>query len=138
MSIQQIRKAVSKSLLGEDAWPPSLPEFVARGDLIEVDYDEAFTRMIRNKTIGDAEYWANREVGYACRNQLDEGRARAKHRKALKKYLEKAQLGSLPTRNLVQIEHKPSLVPSMNERPESSQFAKGSVFARIAAMGRKA
>ncbi|MFN3014469.1 hypothetical protein ACK1CN_00890 [Vibrio coralliilyticus] len=137
MSTAQIRKAVSRSLLGGEAWPPSLPEFIARGDLFDVDFDAAFARMLRGKVEGEAEYWANQEVGFECRRYLDEARARAKHRTALRKYLEKEQQGGLPPRNLVQIADK-STLPSIEERPEPSSFVKGSVFQRVATMGRRA
>ncbi|MBU2897705.1 hypothetical protein [Vibrio hepatarius] len=137
MSITEIRKAVNKSLLGGEAWPPSLPEFIARGDLLDVDFDAAFSRMLRGKSLGEAEYWANQEVGFECRRYLDEPRARAKHRAALRKYLEKDQQGALPPRDLVQIEDK-STLPSIENRPKPKQFCTGSVFARVAERGRRA
>ncbi|AIW21337.1 hypothetical protein F0267_22235 [Vibrio coralliilyticus] len=139
MSISEIRIAVSKALLRGDAWPPSLPEFVALGDEYEIDFDEAFDRMIRQKTKGDIEYWANQEVGFSCRRQLNDRDARAKHRKALLKYREKDKQGKLPPRNLVRLADKSQERQLKDlKRPTPSQFKQGSIFSRVAELGRRA
>lgn len=138
MSISEIRTAVSQSLLRGDAWPPSLPEFIAFGDQYQIDFDEAFERMIYQRSQGDIEYWANQEVGYSCR-RMSEREARAKHRKVMTKYKNKAKEGKLPRRNVVQIADK-SAERSLKElnRPEPSIFERNSVFARVAELGRRA
>ena len=139
MSVTDVRRAVSQALLEGDAWPPSLPEFVSMGREEMVDIDEAFTRMLRCEAKGDIEYWASQEVGFVCRGQLSEREARAKHRKALKKYAEKAKAGSLPARNTLRLADKTNVKP-INEikRPDPNKFNKNSVFARVAAMGARA
>ncbi|CSB55483.1 Uncharacterised protein [Vibrio cholerae] len=139
MSAVEVRKAVSSALLNGDEWPPSLPEFVSLGQSIEIDFDEAFKRMIRGKPQGDIEYWATQEVGFECRRYLTQERARSRYRQALKKYSDKAKSGSLPIRNLMQIADKSNLVPVEKlDRPDPAQFNQNSVFARIAALGKKA
>lgn len=94
--------------------------------------------MIRGKPQGDIEYWASQEVGFECRRYLTHEKARARYRKALKKYSDKAKSGSLPIRNLMQLDDKSSLVPVEKlDRPDPAQFNKNSVFARIAALGKR-
>lgn len=138
MSPTEVRRAVSSALLSGDNWPPSLPEFVALGQSLEVDFDDAFKRMLRDRPKGDVEYWAAQEVGFECRRYLSGEKARAKYRKALKKYTEKAKAGSLPMRNLVKIADKSQLKPIDElSLPDPSIFNQDSVFARIATLGRK-
>ncbi|WED23339.1 hypothetical protein L3Q72_06600 [Vibrio sp. JC009] len=138
MSTAEIRKAVSMCLTEGGAWPPSLPEFIAKGELMEIDFDAAFSRMIRGNPKGDVEYWASQEVGYMCRCYLAEPKARAKHRDTLKKYIGKAKAGTLPVRNLMRIEDKSYEEEiAKRESPDPSRFPSGSVFARIAELGRR-
>lgn len=138
MSAAEVRMAVNQSLTLGDAWPPSLPEFITKGELIDIDYDAAFSRMIRGKPNGDIEYWASQEVGFSCRRHLEESKARAKHKRAIKKYIEKAKAGTLPARYLMQVEDKSKAIPvEQLNRPDPSQFASNSVFARVAALGKR-
>ncbi|MCY9802675.1 hypothetical protein OTK51_04435 [Vibrio scophthalmi] len=136
MSSNEVRRAVSYLLLEGDAWPPSLPEFIALGRQELVDFDEAFDRMIRGKPKSDIEYWATQEVGYLCRSYLNERDARSKYRKVLKKYADKYRAGSLPARNQKRLQDKSNIKPICDiQRPMPEQFDKSSVFARVAAMG---
>ncbi|CAK1721555.1 conserved hypothetical protein [Vibrio crassostreae] len=139
MSVSEIRRAVNQALLEGDAWPPSLPEFVSMGREELVDIDEAFIRMLRCEPKGDIEYWTSQEVGFVCRGLLSEREARAKYRKTLKKYADKAKDGSLPSRNAMRLTDKAN-VKSLNEieRPNPKKFRKNSVFARVAALGSRA
>lgn len=139
MSASEIRRAVGQALLEGDAWPPSLPEFVSMGREDLVDVDEAFARMIRGKPQGDIEYWTTQEVGFLCRSYLSERDARTKHRKALKKYTQKAKAGSLPARNTKRLQDRSNVKPISDiQRPRPEQFEQSSVFARVATMGARA
>lgn len=139
MSAVEVRKAVSSALLDGYEWPPSLPEFVGLGQSIDIDFDEAFKRMIRGRPQGDIEYWATQDVGFECRRYLTNEKARGKYRKTLKKYSDKAKAGSLPIRNLMPPANKLNLVPVEKlDRPDPSQFNQHSVFARIAVLGKRA
>ncbi|WP_227739169.1 hypothetical protein, partial [Vibrio azureus] len=139
MSVTEIRRAMSQVLLKGDAWPPSIPEFINMGREVLVDVDEAFTRMLHGVPKGDIEYWASQEIGFICRTQLREREARAKHRKVLNKYAEKARAGTLPARNSLRLVDKTNVKPiSEITRPDPSMFEKDSVFARVAAMGARA
>ncbi|HFQ4959223.1 TPA: hypothetical protein ACGUPM_002676 [Vibrio vulnificus] len=139
MSVPEIRKAVSRCVTSGDAWPPSLPQFVAMGQLLEIDFDEAFSRMLHGRPNGDIEYWACQEVGFACRRYLTEKDARTRYRRALKKYTDKAKTGSLPVRDLMRLKDETNITPVTElKQPEPAAFAKGSVFERVAMMGRRA
>ncbi|EJE8547612.1 hypothetical protein M5238_002335 [Vibrio vulnificus] len=138
MSVSEVKRAVSSLLLNGDEWPPSLPEFIRLGLSLDIDFDEAFKRMIHGRPKGDVEYWACFEVGYECRRFLVNDKARAKFRKALKKYADKARAGTLPIRHLVKLSDKSKLVPvECLPRPEPTQFNHNSVFARVAALGKR-
>ncbi|WP_143169283.1 hypothetical protein [Vibrio quintilis] len=77
-------------------------------------------------------------MGYSCRNYLSEREARAKHRSALQKYAKQAKAGTLPVRNMNRIENKQSAVPVEElRRPAPEAFKAGSIFERVAAMGRR-
>ncbi|CDT90310.1 hypothetical protein AB4393_18540 [Vibrio splendidus] len=139
MSVNDIRRAVNQALLEGDEWPPSLPKFVSMGREELVDIDEAFTRMLRCEPKGDIEYWTSQEVGFVCRGLLNEREARAKYRKTLKKYAEKAKAGSLPSRNTMRLTGRANVKPLKEiERPNPKKFRKNSVFARVAALGARA
>ena len=86
-----------------------------------------------------SEYWAAQEVGFICRGYLSERDARAKYKKALRKYADKARAGSLPKRNTMRLHDKSNVKPISDiERPLPEQFERSSVFARVAAIGARA
>jgi hypothetical protein len=109
------------------------------GQALDIDFDEAFSRMLQSRPRGDIEFWASQEVGYACRTRLSDKDARAKHRKAIVKYSKRSKEGRLPSRDLGRLTNQSNVVP-VNElsRPSPNQFDKNSVFSRVAEMGRRA
>ena len=104
---EQLKAAIIKcreNIRAGDVWAPDYAKFVSIANGVDgLDYDQAFDRMIRQRTEGDVEYWANQEVGYRCRTQLSDEAARKLHRKALDKYTKRFNEGSLPDLNVKMI-----------------------------------
>lgn len=98
LTVDQIRKAVSRALTEGDGWPPSLPEFIRFGKETGFDYDASFDRFINREGLSDVEHFAAQDVGSDCRTRLAEDKARKKWTQAVKKYEQRAQEGTLPTR----------------------------------------
>lgn len=98
LTVSQIRKAVSRSLIEGDGWPPSLPEFIKMGKESGFDYDASFDRFINHEKLSDIEFFAAQDVGHECRTRLEEGKARKKWTQAIKKYEQRAEDGTLPKR----------------------------------------
>lgn len=105
LTIDQIRKAVTRSLTEGDGWPPSLPEFIKFGKESGFDYDASFERFINHERLTDVEYFAAQDVGHECRTRLPEDKAKRKWKAAVQKYEERAQNGTLPSRKQKAISH---------------------------------
>lgn len=111
MTVDQIRKAVTKSLLEGEGWPPSLPEFIKFGKDLGINADESFDKFInaRSKSeksqLSDVEYFTAQEVGDRCRTKLSEDKARKVWADTQKKYAQRQADGKLPQRNQQAIEH---------------------------------
>jgi hypothetical protein len=105
LTVDQIRKAVSRSLLEGDGWPPSLPEFIKYGKDSGFDYQASFDRFINKERLNDIEYFASQDVGYECRTRLTEEKARKKWEQSVKKYEKRAEDGTLPDRKQKAIKH---------------------------------
>lgn len=98
LTVNQIRKAVSRSLTEGDGWPPSLPEFIKLGKDSGFDYEASFDRFINREQLSDVEHFAAQDVGQECRTRLAEDKARKKWNQAVKKYEQRAEEGTLPHR----------------------------------------
>ena len=93
MTVEQIRISTSKCLLEGNGWPPSLPEFIAKGN-DEIDYHAAFQRCLAKNPLGRAEQWVYENMGYNIRVSSHEVAERM-HKKALKNAIEKESRGEL-------------------------------------------
>lgn len=93
MTVEQIRISVSKSLTEGNGWPPSLPEFIARGTEA-IDYDAAYFRCLNQKPEGRVEKWVYEKAYYNIRTQGDK-EARKDHKRFMKQAEELEKRGEL-------------------------------------------
>jgi hypothetical protein len=99
MSQEQIKRAVWSSC--DNAWPPSLGEFIEAGKGAAIDYEESFNRFMTlpKSKLTDVEYFAATDVeGNKCRTTYDEKRARKVWKGLIDKYEARRQAGELPDR----------------------------------------
>ena len=91
----QIQRGLAEIVKQGKEWPPSLPAFVklCRGS----EHDDSFDRFIsRASPANYAELLTANSVGYSCRTQLPEDKARALWSKTLEKFQAKIERGEIP------------------------------------------
>ena len=95
LEARQIKRGLAEIVRQGKEWPPSLPAFVmlCRGS----EHDESFDRFIaRLSPANYAELLTANQVGYRCRNQLPEDKARVLWSKTLDKFKSKVDRGEVP------------------------------------------
>ena len=111
----QIKRGLSELVKMGKEWPPSLPAFVGlcRG----LNDDSSFDRFISRQTPSNyAEFFTAGKVGYRCRTQLADDKARALWSKTLAVFNQKVFDGEIPN----------ALPPQIEEKPEHKQALTGS------------
>lgn len=98
LSRDEIIAGVEKAT--SEGWPPSVGEFIKMAQDGDLDFDDAFERMIKRKPHGKVEVWASREVGSRCRKELPQDKARALHRRTLEKFFKREREGLLNDPNV--------------------------------------
>jgi len=92
----EVKGAVAEVLNQAITWPPNLPKFIELCQGPQIDTDEAFNRMIDRKPCnGVAEYETRQEVGFRCKQQLSEEKARALFKKVLTRNIQLVKNGEL-------------------------------------------
>jgi hypothetical protein len=92
----EVKGAVAEVLNQAITWPPNLPKFIELCQGPQIDTDDAFNRMIDRKSCnGIAEYETRQEVGFRCKQQLSEEKARALFKKVLTRNIQRVKNGEL-------------------------------------------
>ena len=84
MTVSEIRISISKCCLTKkdktrDAWPPSLPDFIANGKE-QIDYDAAYYRCLNKSPSGRLETWVYEKAYFNIKSSSDES-ARKQHKR---------------------------------------------------------
>lgn len=88
-----------------EEYPPAPAKFYKLATESDFDYDASFMRFINKQELSDVEYFASKQVGYKCRTQLEESKARLEWTKAVKVYQEQERKGTLPPRGQKALEN---------------------------------
>lgn len=97
ITINHLKRGVSRTVSERLNWPPSLPQFLSL--CLDFDTTDAYNRMIdRKEVLDDVEYFTRQQVGYQCKRVLDDTKARALFNKVFKDKLELKRKGKLPIR----------------------------------------
>jgi hypothetical protein len=92
----QVSLGLAAARKGDNPFWPSVGQFINWCDGPEIDTDEAFNRMIDHKPyVGVAEYETRQEVGFRCKQQLPEDKARALFKKVLTRNIQRVKSGEL-------------------------------------------
>jgi hypothetical protein len=92
----QVSLGLAAARKGDNPFWPSVGQFINWCDGPEIDTDEAFNRMIDHKPyVGVAEYETRQEVGFRCKQQLSEDKARALFKKVLTRNIQRVKSGEL-------------------------------------------
>lgn len=111
----QIQRGLAEIVKQGKEWPPSLPAFMklCRGS----EHDDSFDRFIsRASPANYAELLTANQVGYSCRTQLPEDKARALWSKTLDRFKAKIDRGEIPAAKTIQA---PAPAPETTEKPVS-------------------
>lgn len=92
----EVKSAVAEVINQAITWPPNLPKFIELCQGPQIDTDEAFNRMIAKKPCqGIAEFESRQEVGFRCKQQLAEDKARALFKTVLTRNIQRVRTGEL-------------------------------------------
>lgn len=98
---QQVSDGLAAARKGDNPFWPSVGQFINWCNGPEIDTDEAFNRMIDRKPCdGVAEYETRQEVGFRCKQQLSEEKARALFKKVLTRNIQRVKNGELVERDI--------------------------------------
>jgi hypothetical protein len=128
----QVKKAISEVLNQAITWPPNLPKFIELCQGPQIDTEEAFNRMIAKKPCqGVAEWESRQEVGFRCKQQLAEDKARLVWKTTLLRNIQRVRTGELLERdfNPVQIES-----PEVFRETETEEMRNSRLDAEIGIM----
>jgi len=92
----EVKAAVAEVLNQAITWPPNLPKFIELCQGPQIDTEEAFNRMIAKKPCqGIAEWESRQEVGFRCKQQLAEDKARLIWKATLLRNIQRVRTGEL-------------------------------------------
>jgi|TARA_R110002126_G_scaffold282589_1_gene431105 hypothetical protein len=95
---RHLQRGVGRVISDRLSWPSSLPQFLSL--CLDFDTTEAFNRMIKNvDALDDVEYYTRADVGFRCKRQLPEDKARNLFDKVFKIKLDLKRKGRLPVRD---------------------------------------
>ena len=86
LSIDEIKRAVWRSIK-EEEYPPSPAKFRKLATESDFDFDASFDRFIAKEKLNDIEWFASQKVGFKCRGQWAEDRARKEWKAAIEYYM---------------------------------------------------
>jgi hypothetical protein len=121
----EVKAAVSEVLNQAITWPPNLPKFIELCQGPQIDTEEAFNRMIARKPCqGIAEWESRQEVGFRCKQQLAEDKARLVWKTTLLRNIQRVRTGELLERdfNPVQIESPEKFKETETEEMRNSRL----------------
>lgn len=125
-----LKRGVERTISERLKWPPSLPEFLSL--CLDFDTTEAFNRMIQNKPVlDDVEYFTRQDVGFQCKRNLPEDKARALFNKVFKIKLELKRKGKLPIRGQKLLSTK-SVVTETDKEISNRETGKTDIEKRMA------
>jgi hypothetical protein len=123
-TIESVKNGVSQTVKLGIVWPPNLPKFLELCDGVE-DVTESFDRFIeRKKPIDYAEFLTRNKVGYQCRTQLAEDKARKLWASTIKKIREKISNGeiSIPDPNAKKLENPGKMKATLTREQRNQQL----------------
>lgn len=144
LTVDQIRKGVAKVLIvSASDWPPVLSEFIGICKDIGFDFTGCFGRFMGNKKpINQFERLVFADAVHANVKLKAVGEDERLFKKVFYRWVERFSCGEIP-QDVPALPPKAVVMPTDIAReshgvPEPSQFEQNSVFARIAALGKKA
>lgn len=115
----EVKSAVAEVINQAITWPPNLPKFIELCQGPQIDTDEAFNRMIdRKQCNGVAEWQTRQEVGFRCKQQLPENKARALFKTVLTRNIQRVRTGELIERDFNPVQLPPPKRIENRETPE--------------------
>jgi len=100
VTTEQVSAGLREARKGDNPFWPSVGQFINWCSGPQIDTEEAFTRMIAKKPCnGIAEYETRQEVGFRCKQQLAEDKARALFKNVLTKNIMRVRNGELEERD---------------------------------------
>lgn len=121
----EVKAAVAEVINQAITWPPNLPKLIELCQGPKIDTDEAFNRMIdRKQCQGIAEWQTRQEVGFRCKQQLSEDKARALFKNVLTRNIQRVRTGELLEQdfNPVQIESPEKFKDTESEEMRNSRL----------------
>ena len=95
-STEQVSVGLAEARKGTNPFWPSVGQFINWCDGPQIDTDEAFNRMIAKKPCqGIAEFESRQEVGFRCKQQLAEDKARLIWKSTLLRNIQRVRTGEL-------------------------------------------
>lgn len=140
VSMAQVRTGLDRARQEETDFFPSCGKFVAWCDT--EDWRPAYERLIARKPAqSDVEKLVRQDVAYAIRHDLSEAQAEKRFAERFRYWKQRERSGdmpsaqfALPARSSV---HKNDIRNGQANQPAPENFCRGSVFARIAQLGKK-
>lgn len=143
LTVDQIRKGVTKVLIDSaSGWPPTLSEFIGICKNLEFDFSGCFERFMSNaKPCTQFEKLVFTDAVHANVKLKAIGDDERTFKKVFDKWVKRFASGNVP-QDVPALPPKSVVMPTDIEReragtPDPSQFKKGSVFSRVAEMGKK-
>lgn len=116
---EQVITGLKEARKGDNPFWPSVGQFIKWCDGPQIDTSAAFDRMIKKKPCnGVAEWQTRQEVGYRCKTQLPEDKARKLFSDTLNKNIAKVRNGELMEREIVETKIESPEVHREKETPE--------------------
>ena len=104
LSTDEIKRGVWRCMK-EEEYPPSPAKFRTLATESDFDFDASFDRFIAKEPLNDIEWFASQKVGFKCRGQWAEDRARKEWKAAIEYYMKLDKEGKLPERGQQRIEN---------------------------------
>ena len=116
---EQVSAGLAEARKGTNPFWPSVGQFINWCDGPQIDTDEAFNRMIdRKQCNGVAEWQTRQEVGFRCKQQLAENKARALFKTVLTRNIQRVRTGELIERDFNPVQLPPPKRIENRETPE--------------------
>ncbi|EOW9223427.1 hypothetical protein ACN26P_001892 [Vibrio cholerae] len=143
LTVEQIRKGVAKVLIDSASdWPPVLSEFIGICKNIGFDFNGCFGRFMGNeKPLNHFERLVFADAVHANVKIKAIGEDERVFKKVFNKWVERFSSGQIP-QDVPALPPKSVVMPTDVVResygaPDPAKFRQGSIFSRVAQMGRK-
>lgn len=94
-TIESVKNGIAQTVKAGITWPPNLPKFIELCECVE-DATESFDRFIDKKEpLDHAELLTRQKVGFQCRTQLPEDKARKLWSETISKFRTKIANGEI-------------------------------------------